>query len=311
MNWNPKECSPGNLIRVRLGSVCHYGIFLDEAHVIQFGLPPVPEYALPPEQIVVCSSGIDVFACGRIVEVAEYTKKENRTRFSDAEIIERAKSRLGTGGYNLLHNNCEHFVYECAFGKPYCSVEAEALERWRKRPVFDLYVMPDGSDPEPGETSCAKRSAFPRALAETALNHSFRMEPGEIRFRRARSGARTADGMRVSFARAGGYTAVAVSNRDCGIEMRALPGRGETDPENALSSLAGRMKRQCVRKQSGRLASLFRGETGSGSGTRTVRLEREGLLLTFCGENIAAVKYYRVCDRDVTLIADEMADIPC
>uniref|UniRef100_A0AC34EZH9 LRAT domain-containing protein n=1 Tax=Panagrolaimus sp. ES5 TaxID=591445 RepID=A0AC34EZH9_9BILA len=31
-------------------------------------------------------------------------------------IRERALNRLGTGGYNIFYNNCEHFVKECRYG---------------------------------------------------------------------------------------------------------------------------------------------------------------------------------------------------
>ena len=36
-----------------------------------------------------------------------------KTKLSQDEIIERAKSRLGERKYNALFNNCEHFAYWC------------------------------------------------------------------------------------------------------------------------------------------------------------------------------------------------------
>jgi len=36
---------------------------------------------------------------------------------SASKIIEKAKSMLGTIGYNVLWNNCEHFAAFCRYGK--------------------------------------------------------------------------------------------------------------------------------------------------------------------------------------------------
>ena len=44
-------------------------------------------------------------------------EKDEKKRIRPAtEIIKIAEGRLGEGGYDILHNNCEHFVNECAFG---------------------------------------------------------------------------------------------------------------------------------------------------------------------------------------------------
>ncbi|MCQ2372713.1 MAG: lecithin retinol acyltransferase family protein [Phascolarctobacterium sp.] len=40
----------------------------------------------------------------------------SRANFSRDEIVERAKSRLGENDYNVLFNNCEHFVHWCREG---------------------------------------------------------------------------------------------------------------------------------------------------------------------------------------------------
>ncbi len=45
MNWEFRYCSPGDIIRVKLGSVYHYGIFVNDDEVIQFGYPPIEKYA--------------------------------------------------------------------------------------------------------------------------------------------------------------------------------------------------------------------------------------------------------------------------
>ena len=43
MKWEYKDCRYGDIIRVKLGSVYHYGIFVSDDEVIAFGLPPTAE----------------------------------------------------------------------------------------------------------------------------------------------------------------------------------------------------------------------------------------------------------------------------
>ena len=38
MKWSPEELHPGDIIRVKIGSVYHYGIFCSEEEVVAFGV---------------------------------------------------------------------------------------------------------------------------------------------------------------------------------------------------------------------------------------------------------------------------------
>ena len=49
------------------------------------------------------------------------------------EIVRIALSRLGEGGYDILHNNCEHFVNDCAFGKPTSTFLQDVREKLRAK----------------------------------------------------------------------------------------------------------------------------------------------------------------------------------
>ena len=111
MRWEPTACQAGDMVRIRLGSVYHYGIFVSEDEVIQFGLPPTAE-----------------------------NRAEQRRRIPPSETVARARARLGEGGYNLIHNNCEHFVNECVFGESRCTQEEDVRSRWLNRPICDVYV---------------------------------------------------------------------------------------------------------------------------------------------------------------------------
>lgn len=130
MKWWPNICKPGDMIRVHIGSIDHYGIFVSEEEVIQFGLPPGCENRPPENEITVLSTDIDVFACGQIVEVMEPDRKEKKKRFSAEKTIELARAAIGQDGYNMIHNNCEHFAYQCVFGIHYSSQEDNARKKW-------------------------------------------------------------------------------------------------------------------------------------------------------------------------------------
>ena len=117
MKWMPTDAQSGDMVRIQIGTLFHYGVFVSEDEVIQFGWPPVPEYADRNEDIAVCAVDIDAFSCGRIVEVAVLDRKERKTRIPPEQTVKTARARIGTGGYNMIHNNCEHFAYECVFGE--------------------------------------------------------------------------------------------------------------------------------------------------------------------------------------------------
>ena len=133
MKWSPAECAPGDMIRVRIGSVFHYGIFVSEDEVIAFGMPPLPDFGNDPDRFLVCATDIDTFCCGKIPEVGTPDRSEKKKRFSADETIARARARIGEGGYHIIRNNCEHFAYECAFGE-HRSLQEEAVFRvWNKK----------------------------------------------------------------------------------------------------------------------------------------------------------------------------------
>ena len=99
--------------------------------VIQFG-PPPRQNAEKPENILVCATGMDVFSGGSIVETARLSPIERLRRIPPKKTVRIARSRIGEGGYNLLHNNCEHFAYECVFGVKRSEQEEAARRQWNE-----------------------------------------------------------------------------------------------------------------------------------------------------------------------------------
>lgn len=115
MNWTVKQPKSGDIIRTKISFYHHYGIYISDDEIIQFGLPDDP--GKPAEQIHVIATNIDVFLNGGELETASPEIAEVKKIRSKNEIIATARSRIGEDGYDILHNNCEHFVFSCAFGE--------------------------------------------------------------------------------------------------------------------------------------------------------------------------------------------------
>lgn len=115
--WEMKQPNYGDQIRVNRGFYYHHGIYEDDNHVYQFASPKGSEVS-PDTALIICTT-LEEFLKGGIVEVRCYLDNELKNKRSPEEIIDYAKSKLGTGlgTYNLITNNCEHFSNMCAFGK--------------------------------------------------------------------------------------------------------------------------------------------------------------------------------------------------
>ncbi|XP_046558722.1 phospholipase A and acyltransferase 2-like [Haliotis rubra] len=51
-------------------------------------------------------------------EVCQNNSKDEKLKyFEPSEIVQRALSKIGKVGYNILFNNCEHFATWCRYGK--------------------------------------------------------------------------------------------------------------------------------------------------------------------------------------------------
>ena len=117
MIWTDNTPTPSQIIRTKVKFYHHYGIFISENEVIQFGLPDDPGRSA--DNIKVLSTDIKTFLGDGELETAMPTKEEKKSMRSPDEIIKIARSRIGEGGYNILHNNCEHFVNSCVFAESY------------------------------------------------------------------------------------------------------------------------------------------------------------------------------------------------
>lgn len=108
-----------HLVTPRLGFV-HHGIYVGGGNVIHCGgVPGVwPRGAV--EEVPLWE-----FSRGRPIVI----RGGEPARFTAQEVVLRARSRAGEGGYRLFTNNCEHFCEWCLRGR--CrSYQIERLIRW-------------------------------------------------------------------------------------------------------------------------------------------------------------------------------------
>ena len=113
--WKMIEPIKGDHIRVKTEQLYHHGIYIGDEQVIQFGGPF--DMFKKPETIIVEKVSIEEFLNGGFLEVKVFDRKESKLKKTSEEIVEKALSMIGTGGYDLLRNNCEHFVNYCIFGE--------------------------------------------------------------------------------------------------------------------------------------------------------------------------------------------------
>lgn len=131
MRWTEGEPTYGDMIRVAVKFYHHYGIYVDEGQVVQFGYPD--NSGIKSEDVAVLTSDLVTFAHGGCVEVGALSMKELFTKRSANETVKYALSRLGQGGYDILHNNCEHFAMECMFGEPRSSLVDGVRQEVRRK----------------------------------------------------------------------------------------------------------------------------------------------------------------------------------
>lgn len=98
---------PGDHIRVTRGLYSHHGIYLGDGRVIHFSGVSRGKHAA-----TIRRTTLERFAAGGPIVVVAYANAAPA-----AVVLARAVSRLGSSGYNLFGNNCEHFARWCKTGQ--------------------------------------------------------------------------------------------------------------------------------------------------------------------------------------------------
>lgn len=231
MNWVVKQAKSGDMVRVKLGLIYHYGVFASEDEVIQFGLAPLLRPNVKDADIEVCTSDVSTFLAGGELEVAEFDRIERLTNPKPSDALAMARSRIGEKGYSILYNNCEHFAQECVTGNRCCTQTDSVRSFFKSRPLLDLYVakMPNGvivDSVEPAEKNeellkivnaderCEQYFAW--KLLEHALGHSFCYK---IKNLKLEDGKWCTEKCKFDISQNGNVMAVAISRKDVSIKI--------------------------------------------------------------------------------------------
>lgn len=114
--WSLRKPILGDIIRIDINKdYHHYGIYVSDDEVIQYGL--AKDILKPNNLVSVLKSNINDFRMNKFVEVREYTFIEKLKKNKPSKVIALARARLGEMKYDIINNNCSHFVNECVFNK--------------------------------------------------------------------------------------------------------------------------------------------------------------------------------------------------
>ena len=254
MKWQPGDPNPGDMVRVQIGSIFHYGVYAGDDRIIAFGLPPVPQYADAPDRFLVVETDMDMFCTGRIPEIAILDRAERKKRIPPDRTVRFAKERLGADGYHLIRNNCEHFAYECVFGEKKSEQEEAVFRMWNARPVLNVYIgevdrfsldFPVPPEREREIAACSDPAMRQARIANWAIlrraaKHCFSLDADELRFVRQKNGGWSCDRFPFSFSHADGLCCVAVSNAPVGVDLETVDGFSHRPAAEKLDKLRKR-----------------------------------------------------------------------
>ena len=114
--WSLRKPKRGDIIRIDINKdYHHYGIYVSDDEVIQYGL--AKDILKPNNTVEVLKSNINDFRMNKFVETREYSLLEKIRKNKPDKVIRKARARLGEASYDILNNNCSHFVNECVFNK--------------------------------------------------------------------------------------------------------------------------------------------------------------------------------------------------
>jgi hypothetical protein len=108
------QWSYGQHLRVNRGLYWHHAVSVGDRRVIHF-----TGAASRKADATIRYDSVEAFAAGGRVQMVNYKR-----RYSPAQVVQNALSRLGQSGYHAFGNNCEHFARWCMTGE-HRSAEAE------------------------------------------------------------------------------------------------------------------------------------------------------------------------------------------
>ena len=84
------------MVRVQIGLIYHYGIYVDDATIVQFGLSPAIRGVVSSDRdVCVCTSDLPTFLQGGALEVGIPDETEQTKLRSPQDVVLAARARLG------------------------------------------------------------------------------------------------------------------------------------------------------------------------------------------------------------------------
>ena len=237
MKWELIEPHAGAMIRVKVGAVYHYGIFVSDDEIIQFGPNPSLRMGIPDSELSVCITDVDTFLCGQFLETAVASDRAERKKMRKPdEVVKIAKSRLGEKGYSILNNNCEHFAYDCLIGEHYSSQTDDVRAMFRNMNIVDLYIaqIPKGEIGKvipqlrqeqienTGHDGLRRQRYYVWKLLEYGLHRSLGLKMEKLHFSRTEQGKWSCKECFFSLSHSEDAVAVAVSKKPVGVDIEWL-----------------------------------------------------------------------------------------
>ena len=331
MKWKLTEPRFGDIVRVLAGQFYHYGIYVNDAEIIQFGPTPDARHSLLDADIRVCTSDVADFLKGGFLEVASLSLAERLKAAKPQEIVERARRQIGSGGYDILNNNCEHFVNECTFGKKASEQVDSVRTFWQNIPVLDVYVAvqpeslaltkvePPERQAEIGETrndALQQQRYFVWRVLEAGLCRSLGLEIKKAGLHRDDNQKWVGSGCEISLSHCKGAVCVAVSRRPVGVDIEptedpryreALIERIASDEEkNMIAHMPVNeglamlwTRKEAAFKQTGGARFDPKKTDAADDSIRTfrIRLDRD-YTVSAAGENLKNLRVYEVTGTD-------------
>lgn len=252
MKWSFEDPAFGDMIRVKLGTIYHFGIYASDDEVIQFGLAPSLRTLTRDSEIEVLSSDIDTFLAGGFLEVAKFDRKEKKKQRKPKEVVAYARSKIGMRGYNILYNNCEHFANECLSGEHICHQADDVRAMFRAMPIVDVYfaALPEREVGEALPTKARneellsvnnervrREKYYVWKLLGYALQRSFGLKMEELAFEKDAGGRWHTPKAEFSLSHSEKALCVAVSRRAVGVDIEVMTAKyHQSLPERMMTA---------------------------------------------------------------------------
>src|SRR6202011_1991738 len=123
---NEEPSLGAHLVTPRLGFT-HHGFYVGGGNVVHYGGLSHYQARGPVEEV-----SLESFMHGHTV----WVRPHEAVRFDYAEVVRRARSRVGEDRYRLLSNNCEHFCEWCLHGEH----RSYQVDAWLAPPLRLVHV---------------------------------------------------------------------------------------------------------------------------------------------------------------------------